>query len=231
MLCITGCWLPMSSYIYLSHPLTQETPLYGTEKSLFNVQQVKSLLKGDSCNKFIFTLGSHYGTHIDFPNHFFDVPQKIVDYPADFWIFNSPYVLHLEVLPNQILRRSDFPKLPKPCDILLLKTQFQSHRGSSVYSNNNPGIHAEVGQWLRQEYPSLRAIGFDFISLSSYQNPEVGRQAHKSFLDPNGDHRSILIIEDMDLSCDLSQLKQLWISPLRMDDIDSAPCTILGRCG
>ena len=220
----------MPKYIYLSHALNKETPLYGTEKSLFDVRQMKSLLKGDSCNKFIFTLGSHYGTHVDFPNHFFDLPQKTIEYPPDSWIFDSPYVLNIEVLPNQILRRSDFPELPALCDILLLKTQFQSYRGSNLYNSGNPGIHAEVGQWLRQEYPNLRAIGFDFISLSSCRNPELGRMAHKAFLDPKGDNQPILIIEDMDLSHDLSQLKQLWMAPLRIEHIDSSPCTIFGVC-
>ena len=71
-------------------------------------------------------------------------------------------------------------------------------------------------------------VGFDFISLSPYQNKEEGRKAHRTFLDPDGENQPVLIIEDMDLEGDLSFMKQVWVAPWLIKGVDSAPCTVLG---
>ena len=81
---------------------------------------------------------------------------------------------------------------------------------------------------MREKHPYVRAIGFDFISLSPYQNRNLGREAHRTFLDPEGVNAPILVIEDMDLSADLSRLISVWIFPLRISGVDSAPCTVIG---
>jgi len=74
----------------------------------------------------------------------------------------------------------------------------------------------------------LKEVGIDWISISSYQNRLVGRNAHRAFLDPKGRNSPIAIIEDMDLSGNLSKLKQLFVFPLRLKSLDSAPCTAIG---
>jgi len=42
----------------------------------------------------------------------------------------------------------------------------------------------------------LEPPGFDSISVSSFQNRMVGREAHRAFLDPKA---PILLLEDIDL--------------------------------
>jgi len=91
-----------------------------------------------------------------------------------------------------------------------------------------PGIDPSLGILLRKEYPSIRAIGFDWISLSSYTNRELGREAHRIFLDPRKEGNPILVIEDMFLPWNMENLKQVLVAPLRVDGIDSSPCTIIG---
>ena len=70
--------------------------------------------------------------------------------------------------------------------------------------------------------------GIDWISISPYQDRELGREAHRVFLDQKGRNNPVLLIEDMDLSCDLTKLRELWVLPLRVEKIDSAPCTVIG---
>ena len=48
------------------------------------------------------------------------------------------------------------------------------------------------------------------------------------FLDRKGRNNPVLLIEDMDLSCDLTKLRELWVLPLRVEKVDSAPCTVIG---
>ena len=71
-------------------------------------------------------------------------------------------------------------------------------------------------------------LGFDIISLSSYSNKQVGREAHKAFLDHS---YPILLLEDMDLSMirDGMLLKQIIVSPVRIENTDGSPCTVLAN--
>jgi len=113
-------------------------------------------------------------------------------------------------------------------DILLFNSGWGKYRNNKIYSCDNPGIHPEVGIYLREHFPRIRAIGIDWISISPYQDRELGREAHRAFLDQEGKNNSVLLIEDMDLSGDLKGLTEVWVSPLRVERVDSAPCTVIG---
>lgn len=215
-------------HIYLSYSLANEIPVYGGRGSL-NINNIKSLNSGDPANVFIFTMENHWGTHIDCPAHFFENGSKVADYPADFWFFKNPMVIHIALKPGELLDCSGWIDGIKPdTDIILFKSGWGRLRKTEKYSIDNPGIHPEVGFFLRGKYPSVRAVGIDWISVSSFQNREAGRQAHHAFLDPDGLNDPILLIEDMDLPKDLPGLISVWIFPLRIDGMDSAPCTVIG---
>ena len=70
-----------------------------------------------------------------------------------------------------------------------------------------------IGMSLRKEYSLIRAIGFDWISLSSYKNHELGREAHRIFLDPEKERHPILLIEDMVLFEDTENSKEVCVPP------------------
>ena len=80
-------------------------------------------------------------------------------------------------------------------------------RRENIYATNNPGLHPDLGRWFRVNYPEIRAVGMDWISISSFAHRETGREAHRAFLDPDGAGQPIVILEDMDLSSDLQNLK------------------------
>ncbi len=214
---------------YLSHFLNSEIPVYGNAGASINLQPVKRIEKGDSSNTFRFTMENHWGTHIDAPAHFFAGAPSLSDYPADFWRFRNPQVVEVPADENALITvKSLDGRLGAESDILLIKTGFQAWRGQEKYCVCNPGFSHEAGLWLRKYYKTLRAVGFDFISLSPYQNKEEGRKAHRTFLDPSGENHPVLIIEDMDLEGDLSFMKQVWVAPWLIKGVDSAPCTVLG---
>ena len=61
----------------------------------------------------------------------------------------------------------------------------------------------------------------DFISLTSYQNREIGRMAHREFL---GSSRPLLLIEDMDLSRLFQTPKKVTCLPLLINSFINAFC-------
>ena len=213
---------------YLSYPITKSMPVYGgcVEPELTPINVID---KGDSCNTWRFCLENHWGTHVDGPNHFFTNGQKIIDYPADFWRFKKPQIVQIETKPGQIITRNMLScKLDPQTDLILFQSGWWKFREDEKYSTQNPGLHPELALWLRQDFPAVRAIGMDWISVSSYENRELGREAHRTFLNPEGEGYPILIIEDMNLSKNLKNLAEVLVVPILIEKIDSAPCTIIG---
>ena len=213
---------------YLSYPMSNYMPVYGGSADL-DLVQVKSVLRGDSCNAWKFTLENHWGTHVDCPSHFFVHGQKVVDYPPDFWHFKRPQIIQIKAKPGQLITKQDFSSALSPeTDLLLFQSGWGRLRENELYFKCNPGLHPELGRWLRTNFPSVRAVGMDWISLSSYEHRAIGRESHKVFLNPDGEGHPILIVEDMNLRGDLNNLKEVWVIPLLIEIIDSAPCTVIG---
>jgi kynurenine formamidase len=217
----------MSKWIYLSYPLSRKTPAYGGG-DLLKIRQERSIEKGDSCNNQYWSLSNHLGTHIDFPRHFVRAGETLSDYRPEFWIFHSPFILDISpVEPGLIIvpEAVDMDAVPNHIDTIIIKTGFCHLREKDIYWENNPGFAPSLAVFLREHFPHLRVFGFDSISLSSLAHRAIGCEAHKAFLDYPS---PILLLEDMDLSMvdNGTKLKQIIVSPLRVEGADGAPCTV-----
>ena len=217
--------------IWLSYPLTETTPVYGGGDG-FRRHSTRSLSRGESCNTERWVLPNHIGTHIDFPRHFFDDGASSDSYSAGYWHFTNPHLIDIPLDSGCWIACDErFEKVPEHTDILLIKTGFHRLRGEKRYWEDNPGISPEVALWLREHRPGVRAVGFDFISVSRYQDRSTGREAHRRFLDPNGTNDPCLLIEDMDLGPVDSETRWVGIqvSPLRVEGADGTHTTIIAE--
>ena len=108
-----------------------------------------------------------------------------------------------------------------------MKTHYCSIRHKKEYWFDNPGLAPELSGELKKRFPKLEAIGFDSISLSNFQNRQIGRIAHQKFLCEN----HFLILEDMDLNRIniKSNIVELYVSPLLFKNADGAPTTVIAR--
>jgi arylformamidase len=220
----------MTKWIYLSYLLDQQTPAYGGAEGL-QVETVRTMANGDSCNAAFWSLPNHLGTHIDFPRHFSAEGRAVGSYPADFWIFRSVQLCELDslVVRGEIgIEDFNLTSLSADTDLLLLKTGFGSYRNSSLYWEKSPVFSQELADALRLECTRLRVFGFDAISVSSWSARSVGRLAHKAFLD---NYRPIMLLEDLDLSqlSNGASVEQVIISPLRVSGADGTPCTVFAE--
>lgn len=217
-------------WISLSYPLDENTPSYGDGKGLHRTAD-KDMTRGDSCNTSTWTFSNHLGTHLDFPRHFAVHGWTIDDYALDSFIFRQVGFVDLgELKGGTIISWQDLEAadLPEEMEILLVKTGFCHQRLQPVYWQENPGFSPDLADCLRIAFPALRVLGFDSISLSSFSHRDLGRQAHKRFLDHQ---RPILPLEDMDLSMLSSStlLKQVIVAPWMVRGADAVPCTVLAE--
>lgn len=219
-------------YVWLSYLLDKSTPSYGGTLKL-EVEPIKRISNGDSCNASIWHLPNHLGTHVDLPNHFFDEGDTVDVYNPDFWIFNKISIVNVSITTGDILisPKEVTPFIKEGSDLVLLKTDMGKYRSEIKYWQENPGLSAELASELRISFPSVRALGIDFISISSWQNRGAGRSAHQEFLNPSGPGRPIVLIEDMDLSGITSKLivSKVTIFPLRVINGNGAPCTVIAE--
>jgi len=219
---------PGSQWIWLSHVIGDFTPLYGGNSAL-QIEPDKSISSGDSCNTTILTLPSHAGTHVDSPYHFLATGKSVDQYVAKDWFFNSPFVTFFSARPGQLIIPEDIPlpeHLDEDTDLLLLCSGFENYRESDVYWKIGPGLAPELANYFVEHYPKLRAIGMDFISISSLEYRDTGRAAHRAFLEKN-----ILLFEDMSMKLlrPDNRLEKVIAFPLRFAKSDGAPCTIVGE--
>ena len=219
----------MNKSIYLSHPLSNDTPLYGGAKDI-NLEQNTSISKGDTANSLTLSFPNHAGTHVDVPKHFVDNGKCLTDYVPSFWIFNNPIMIDIKCYDGQLLNTSHIPNnFPIDIDLLLIRTGYEQYRGQDRYWKKNPGLSIEIAQLLRKKYKYLRAVGIDTISISSRLHREEGRKAHKEFFKSDTSlPQPIVLIEDMALLKYHRGIRKIIVCPLIIEGGDGAPCTVLG---
>jgi kynurenine formamidase len=95
--------------IWLSHPLSVETPAYGGGHGL-KIQSASSIANGDTANTGCWTFSNHLGTHIDAPLHFFDGGMAISDYSPNFWVFHNAQLMDIPCEDGRLICSTDLPE-------------------------------------------------------------------------------------------------------------------------
>jgi|SRR3990167_2729810 len=221
----------VNKYRLFSYPLNIKTPLYGDVAPL-KIKALRQIKKRDSCNTFEVKFINHSGTHIDTPKHFYDNGRAISQYLIKEFIFYYPCLIDCSKKKDELISVRDIKFIPKRCDILLLRTGFYKYRNYEKYRKHNPGISLEAARFIRLNYPFIRALGIDTISVSAFQNREVGRKAHEILLKEDGlSGKPLFLIEDLNLSGSFNKLKKVYAIPFFIEGIDSSSCTVFGEFG
>jgi len=219
--------------MYLSHVLDENTPTYGN-RNQFVCEKKSDILKGDVANDSSINTTVHIGTHIDMPYHFFEDGQTIEDFDINYFRFSN--ILFINMIPKNIIVENELISLlekkqnKQNYDALIIKTGICHKRDKEEFWETNYGFDPSIAEYLRINFPKIRVIGFDSISVSSFSNRMLGREAHKAFLNPSN---PILLLEDMDLTRldKVSKIVHLDIVPLRIAKCDGLPCTIIAEVG
>lgn len=218
------------NWLYLSYPLNDQTFGYGNGER-FKLKSVRSMCCGDTSNNSVFSMPTHFGTHIDFPFHFDSEGKKSSDYKAEDFVFKNVQIVDISSvqIEGYLIQNEHLNEVVpnKETDFLIVKTGFCTKRHLDEYWEKGLGFHPECAAYLKKRLPNLKVIGFDLISLNSYQERPTGRIAHKAFLI----EQDILILEEMNLEkINVStQIEEMIVAPLQLENADGAPCTVLTK--
>ena len=217
-------------YLELSHRLSVDAPLPPGVPPM-QVRHHYSMERGDVSNLFVLQLSNHSGTHVDAPWHFVASGLRICDFALEEFVFMRPLCLDVPLGDGQMFESTHLrPHAGRiaECDLLLLRTGYTRMRRTDPqrYALHSPGMSAEGARYIAENFPRLRALGLDTVSLAAMQHLEEGLEAHRILF--RGEGRRFLIIEDMNLDWDLLQLQHVMALPLFVEGVDSSPCTVMG---
>ena len=208
-------------YITLSYALEETSPVHiGLKKP--EMVHNNQIVEGTGYNTYLINVENHSGTHVDAPGHFMEGGKIISEYLPDELVFNNPLIVDIPKGPNELIKIWDISKLDfNGADCVLFYTGF----------TQNPGVSPEVVYFLRKNFKNVRCIGIDCVSMSGYQNPELGKEAHLNAFEKNNEFgEPLLLIEDMKLSNVKNEsLESIIVVPWQIKGIDSAPCTVLAK--
>lgn len=216
--------------IFLSHPLSMETPSYGNRDSV-NIIPKSRIEDGETANTSTWTLtNNHIGTHVDVPKHFYIDGKTLTDVEPHEWVFNKISLLNIPCEKGKLINEEDvdFKSIHEDTELLFIRTGFEQNRSDDVYWNGYPGLNPDLCRLLRSKYKKLRGIGFDFISLTSPLFKEAGKEAHRILLEEkNGDF--VFIIEDMKLSKLIKTPRIVIILPMLVEKGNGGPVTVIAQ--
>ncbi len=220
-------------YITLSYALEEASPVHIglKEPEIIHNNQI---VDEKGYNTYLIHVENHSGTHVDAPGHFVEDGKIISDYQPDELVFNNPLIVDIPKSPNELVKIWDISKLDfNDADCILFRTGFEKFHDNDPeeYLTQNPGISPEVIYFIRKNLKNVRCIGIDCVSMSSYQNPELGEDTHLNAFEKNKDFgEPLLLIEDMKLNNVKNEdLESIIIIPWQIKGIDSAPCTVLAK--
>ena len=220
-----------NNVLRLSHLISSHTPSYGN-RDYIKIEKKTSIVNGNTANtsSWLFS-NNHIGTHLDVPYHFNQNGKKTYEYDTNEWFFQNVELVDMPLANAYLINAEDLKenKISDKVELLLFRTGFENFRNESKYYNDNPGIHPDLAGHLRINFPHLRCIGFDFISVTSWKYRQEGRESHKNLLSPEVGLNPILAIEDMSLAQLNSKIEWVIVSPLFMEDGNGGPVTVFAN--
>lgn len=216
----------------ISHPIEAGRPGWpGNE--IYEIEQVRSLARGDVNNSCIVRMHEHYGTHMDAPRHFNAVGPAISELPFDRFFYERPLLLDIPKGSLERLEPEDFQPYEAQiaaADVLLLRTGFERYRGSDPrkYQMESPAISARGCEYLVKAFGGhLKTVCLDFQSLGNASDTSGdGAEAHRWMLGAYTDE-FICVVEDASLAGIPAgaRLAAAATVPLRTVGTDSGPVT------
>ncbi len=173
----------------------------------------KQIAKGRPYNLSALHLGSHVGTHVDAPRHFFQGAQTADMLPLDVLV-GKAWVCHItdiDAIPAEALAGAG---IPSGTQRLLIRTRNSELWQRTGFQEDFAYITPDAARWMVDQ--GIKLVGFDYLSLEQYGVREAG--AHLALLGAG-----VIILEGIDLSRVSPGEYDLICLPLKLKDADGAP--------
>ncbi len=198
--------------------LSERTPTF-PGNPVFSCEPVKRTARGDSANVTALHLGTHSGTHVDAPRHFFDSRPGVDALPLDVLVGRAVVV---EIPgPRRGVEASDLTGADMTGQTRVLLKTGNSALWTSPDFHRDFAFLDESGARLLIER-GIRLVGIDYLSIEQFKRP--GAPVHHLLLE-----RSVVIVEGLNLSEVPPGAYDMYCLPLDIAGADGAPARVVLR--
>jgi arylformamidase len=183
----------------------------------FEITPVKRIAAGDSSNNSRLVMGTHTGTHVDAPCHFFDGQRGVDSLPLELLIGRARVIdlPHRGGITGAHLAAAGLREDLR----VLLRTP------NSALWNAFDGFHTDY-TYLTEEgakflvAQGVKVVGVDYLSVEEFH--KSGAPAHHALLG-----NDVIIIEGLNLSDADAGQYEMYCLPLRLANGDGAPARVV----
>ena len=190
-------------------PLNENTPVYpGDPQPSFNRL---TLIEKDGHNTHRICINNHFGTHIDAPWHMLQDGKRLGEFPINKFVSNAV----LFDVRGQGEIDVDLYGV-REHSIILLRTDHTKYISSPDFFETNPVVSKKFADKIVKN--RLNIVGID-----SYTIDNAPFEIHKYLF-----QHDILVLENLiNLDKINARTFRLIILPLKLDNIDGAPCRVV----
>ena len=203
--------------IDVSVPLDPNTPTY-PGNTVFALEGIKRIARGDSSNVSTLHMSAHAGTHIDAPRHFFENAPASESLPLEM-LFGRTRVA--EVRSRKGIDAGDLAALNLSEDIrVLFKTVNSKYWGTAEFHKDYVGVTEAGARYLVEH--GIKVVGVDYLSVEVFKQP--GAPAHHALLGGG-----VIVIEGLNLRDVEPGMYDMYCLPLSIVGSDGAPARVVLR--
>lgn len=199
----------------VSVPLAAGIPAYPGNPE-FELQPVKRIADGGSSNVSRLVMGTHTGTHVDAPKHFFDEGAGVDALPLDLLLGRSRVV---EITRRGGIDADELAAAGLREDIrVLLKTSNSALWNVEGFHQDYTYLTEAGARYLVDQ--GVKVIGIDYLSVEQFR--KAGAPAHRTLLS-----QGVVIIEGLNLADVEPGMYEMYCLPLRIAGGDGAPARVI----
>ena len=183
-------------------------------------EPVSGIERGDICNVTAYRFGSHTGTHLDPPRHFYSEGLPLEEVPLSVWM-GPCFVADLTGARDSVTAADlDVANVPPETERLLLKTSNSRlwDTPDLPFTPDFVDLSPDGAEWVIRR--KIRLVGIDYLSIEGPRHSEC--PVHKRLLS-----EPVMILEGLDLREVSAGLYQLICLPLKTINGDGAPARVL----
>lgn len=195
--------------------ISNKTPVFPGDPGV-TVTPIISISDGAIANVSNINIGSHIGTHIDAPKHFFDSGNTIDKLPIDSLVGTARVI---DVPERDFISAQDLkPFNIKSGEIIILKTRNSSFIEESEFNKKFVYLTRDGAEYLVEA--GIKTVGIDYLSIEEYESSDSS--VHKILLSNN-----IVIIEGLKLNGIKQGKYEIAALPLKIKGCDGSPARVV----
>jgi arylformamidase len=203
------------TYFDITQTITPEIIVYPGDPAV-KIEQTMSIAHGNIVNLSSIAMGTHTGTHVDAPSHFYDQGLTIPELPLEFLLGPAKV---FEFQEQSVISKSDLQSCHiQRADRVLLKTKNSALLAKPEFDPTYTYVAPEAAEYLADI--GIRTLGFDYLTIDPYGSLEF--KAHYTLLG-----HDIIIIEGLNLSGITPGEYQMVALPLKLQNGNGSPARVV----